>query len=129
MSWEEDFLMGENRTTKARLNAIESALREAGVLNHCDPEKGGCGCLYAATLEKCPQCGTAKADLVTPEEPVDYGKLSVDQLKAELKKRQDDYAAAEDEEGLEAVSFTKDDKKADLVAKLEADDAAQVEED
>ena len=59
---------------------------------------------------------------------VDYSSWTVPQLQSELRKRQDAYAEAEDEEGLEAVSFTKDDKKADLITKLTEDDEAQVDE-
>lgn len=59
---------------------------------------------------------------------VDYDKWTVDQLKEELKKRQDAYATQEDEEGLEATSFTKEDKKADLIRLLTEDDEAQTED-
>lgn len=59
---------------------------------------------------------------------VDYGKLTVPQLKEELDKRRADYEAAGDTDAVEDVSYTKDDLKDDLVAKLQLDDEASNDE-
>jgi len=55
---------------------------------------------------------------------VDYKKLTVPQLKEELDKRRSDYEASGDNEAVEEVSYTNEDRKDDLVAKLELDDEA-----
>jgi hypothetical protein len=67
----------------------------------------------------------------TPEEggKVDYKKLTVPQLKEELDKRRADYEASGDTEAVEEVSYTNEDRKDDLVAKLELDDEVSTEDD
>lgn len=60
---------------------------------------------------------------------VNYSKLTVPQLQEELSKRREEYVQLGDDEGVTAVSFSKEDKKGDLVAKLEADDEAIQSED
>lgn len=136
MSLEEDYLMREVAKLRARIETLEGV---NGVKWGCRE----CGTRFAVGLEKCPNCQSADivrdpADVeALPEggrrakrnaEPVDYSRMGVSQLQAELKSRQDAYAGADDEEGLEAVSFTKQDSKAVLIAKLVADDEATTEE-
>lgn len=58
---------------------------------------------------------------------VDYNKLTVPQLKEELDKRREQYQAQDDQEAAADVAYTTDDKKPDLISKLEYDDEAQVE--
>lgn len=60
--------------------------------------------------------------------PVDYNKLTVPQLKEELDKRRTAYEAEGDSDAVADVSYTSEDKKGELVAKLELDDEAQSEE-
>lgn len=60
---------------------------------------------------------------------VDYGKLTVLQLKEELDKRRADYEKAGDADAVAEVSYTNDDRKEALVQKLKDDDAAQVADD
>jgi hypothetical protein len=60
---------------------------------------------------------------------VDYTKLTVPQLKEELDKRRKEYEDAGDSEAVAEVSYTNDDRKDDLVAKLQLDDEATVVDD
>jgi hypothetical protein len=66
---------------------------------------------------------------VRSEGPVDYNELTVPQLKEELDKRRADYEKSGDSDAVADVSYTKDEKKADLVAKLQLDDEASAEDD
>src|ERR1044072_3063730 len=59
---------------------------------------------------------------------VDYNKLTVPQLQEELDKRRQDYEAAGDNDAVADVSYTSDDRKSDLVRKLQDDDAAQADD-
>lgn len=63
------------------------------------------------------------------EVPVDYTKLTVPQLKEELDKRRADYEADGDTEAVAEVSYTKEDLKDDLVAKLQLDDEAAADDE
>lgn len=63
------------------------------------------------------------------QKPVDYSKLTVPQLKEALDKRRADYEAVGDSEAVADVSYTAEDKKGDLVAKLQLDDEASSEGD
>lgn len=56
-----------------------------------------------------------------------YDTLTVADLKAELDKRKAEYEKAEDTEGVEAVTYSKSDKKEDLIVLLQEDDAAIAE--
>lgn len=62
-------------------------------------------------------------------QPVDYTKLTVMQLKEELDKRRKEYELAGDSDAVTEVSYTNDDRKDDLVAKLQLDDEAVTEDD
>lgn len=62
-----------------------------------------------------------EADARRPD-PVDYSTMKVEELKAELDRRRELYERDGDTEGVDAVSYTKADKKDDLVALLETDD-------
>lgn len=55
MSWEEDYLL-------RRVGEMAAALKGANVLEECDQ----CTTLYAADLDKCPNCGKAKGEPADP---------------------------------------------------------------
>lgn len=55
MSWEEDYLL-------RRVDEITAALKGADVLEECDQ----CTTLYAADLDKCPNCGKPKGEAPDP---------------------------------------------------------------
>lgn len=60
---------------------------------------------------------------------VDYSKLTVPQLKEELEKRRADYEASGDSDAVADVSYSNEDRKDDLVAKLQLDDEASSEDE
>lgn len=55
MSWEEDYLL-------RRVDELTAAMKGAGVLEECDQ----CTTLYAADLDKCPNCGKPKGESADP---------------------------------------------------------------
>lgn len=62
-----------------------------------------------------------EADKRRPD-PVDYSAMKVEDLKAELDRRRELYERDNDQDGVAAVTYSKSDKKDDLVALLETDD-------
>lgn len=62
-----------------------------------------------------------EADKRRPD-PVDYSTMKVEDLKAELDRRREQYERDNDQDGVTAVAYAKSDKKDDLVALLETDD-------
>lgn len=69
---------------------------------------------------------TPQPSATVPSERTDWSKLTVDQLKEELDSRREEAQKEDppDTDALENLSYTKDDRKDDLVTKLNLDDEA-----
>jgi hypothetical protein len=57
-----------------------------------------------------------------------YGKLTVPQLKEEMDSRKAKYEAEEDADGVALMTYAKDEIKADLIARLVADDEDEADD-